>query len=51
MEIGNALAVRFRSKAYVLDVRYEKAFQSDVVLRVTALFRDQEIPRPRILRD
>ena len=51
VEIGNALAVRFRSKAYVLDVRYEKAFQSDVVLRVTALFRDQEIPRPRILRD
>ncbi len=51
VEIGHALAVRFRSKAYVLDVRYEKAFQSDVVLRVTALFRDQGIPRPRILRD
>lgn len=51
VEIGHALAVRFRSKAYVLDVRYEKAFQSDVVLRVTALFRDQGIPRPRILHD
>ena len=51
VEIGHALAVRFRSKAYVLDVRYEKAFQSDVVMRVTALFRDQAIPRPRILRD
>lgn len=41
------LAIRLRSKAYVLDVHYEKAFQSDIVVRVSRRFQEQQIPRPR----
>lgn len=44
--VANRLALRLRAKAYVLDVHYEKAFQSDVTTRVAALFREQGIPRP-----
>jgi len=44
--LANRLALRLRAKAYVLDVHYEKAFQSDVTARVSALFREQGIPRP-----
>ncbi|MBL7250920.1 mechanosensitive ion channel family protein [Alloalcanivorax marinus] len=48
--VAEYLAIRLRAKAYVLDVHYEKAFQSDLVLRVTALFRERGIARPRELR-
>lgn len=48
--LAEALAIRLRAKAYVLDVRYEKAFQSDIVLRVSALFRERDVRRPRRLR-
>ena len=44
--VAERLAIRLRAKAYVLDVLYEKAFQSDVITRVSALFQDQEIGRP-----
>ncbi len=44
--IAECLAIRLRAKAYVLDVRYEKAFQSDIVVRVGRLFREQGIRRP-----
>jgi small conductance mechanosensitive channel len=44
--VAERLAIRLRAKAYVLDVRYEKAFQSDVVIRVSRLFREQGIRRP-----
>jgi hypothetical protein len=47
VEIGDMLAIRLRSKAYVLDVHYEKAFQSDIVVRVSKRFQEQQIPRPR----
>ena len=47
VEIGDMLAIRLRSKAYVLDVHYEKAFQSDIVVRVSRRFQEQQIPRPR----
>lgn len=47
--VAERLAIRLRAKAYVLDVRYEKAFQSDIVVRVSRLFREHEIRRP--LRD
>lgn len=47
VEIGYMLAIRLRSKAYVLDVHYEKAFQSDIVMRVSKRFSEQAIPRPR----
>ena len=44
--VAERLALRIRAKAYVLDVHYEKAFQTDVVTRVAELFREQGIPRP-----
>lgn len=45
--VANALAIRMRTKAYVLDVRYEKELQTDLVMRVTKLFNEHNIERPR----
>ncbi len=45
----NLIAVRFRLKAYVLDTRYEKAFETDVNLRVMEAFREAGIQPPAIL--
>ncbi len=42
-------AVRLRAKAYVLDVRYEKAFETDVTERALAAFRDAGIEPPAVL--
>jgi hypothetical protein len=36
-------------KAYVLDTQYEKAFETDVNLRVLRAFRDRGIQPPAIL--
>jgi small-conductance mechanosensitive channel len=47
--IENYVALRVRLKAYVLDTRYEKAFVTDVTLRVLEAFRDQGIQPPAIL--
>lgn len=41
------LAIKMTVKAYVLDVRYEKAFQTDLVNRATKEFNRQKILRPR----
>lgn len=46
VEIAECLAIRIKAKAYVLDIRYEKAFQSDVVTRAAQLFNEQGIARP-----
>ena len=46
VEVARTLGIRLRTKAYVLDVRYEKAFQSDIVTRVTSLFKQRGILRP-----
>jgi hypothetical protein len=46
----NLIAVRLRAKAYVLDVVYEKAFESDVTERVLMAFREHNILPPAILR-
>jgi len=43
-------AVRLRAKAYVLDVRFEKAFETDVNERVIAKFRESGIHPPAVLR-
>jgi len=43
------VAVRLRLKAYVLDTRYEKAFETDVNLRVMDAFRTDHIGPPAIL--
>ena len=46
IEIGYKLAIRLRAKAYVLDVHYEKAFQSDIVVRVSKRFSEAGVIRP-----
>ncbi|MCC1498377.1 mechanosensitive ion channel family protein, partial [Alcanivorax sp. 1008] len=46
VEVARTLGIRMRTKAYVLDMRYEKEFQSDLVLRVSQLFKANGIIRP-----
>lgn len=45
----NYVALRLRLKAYVLDTRYEKAFETDVNLRVIKAFGERGILPPAIL--
>ncbi len=40
------VAIRLRAKAYVVDVKYEKAFESDVSQRVLEAFQKQGIHAP-----
>jgi small-conductance mechanosensitive channel len=47
--LENHLAVRLRAKVYVLDVRYEKALETDVTERVLEGFRDAAVRPPAIL--
>jgi len=46
MPIAERIALQLRAKAYVIDVRFEKAFQTDVVLRATEAFNRHNIKRP-----
>ena len=46
MAVAERLAIQLRAKAYVIDVRFEKAFQTDVVLRATEAFNRHQIKRP-----
>jgi len=45
----NYIAVRLRLKAYVLDTKHEKTFETDVHLRVMEAFRESTILPPAIL--
>ncbi|MAR89333.1 MAG: mechanosensitive ion channel [Pseudomonadota bacterium] len=45
--VAERLAIRLRAKSYVLDVHYEKAYQSDIVMRVSRLFAEHGITRPQ----
>jgi small-conductance mechanosensitive channel len=45
----NYVPVRLRLKAYVLDTQYEKAFETDVNLRVMRAFEQHGIAPPAIL--
>ena len=45
----NYVATRLRAKAYVLDVRFEKSFETDVNERVLAGFREAGILPPAVL--
>jgi hypothetical protein len=45
----NYLATRLRAKAYVVDVRHEKAFETDVTERVKAAFAKAGIRPPAML--
>lgn len=47
--LENCFAVRLRAKAYVLDVQYEKAFETDVTTRVLESFGRHGIQPPAIL--
>jgi small-conductance mechanosensitive channel len=40
------VCVRLSAKAYVLDARYEKAFQADVTLRALAVLKSEGITHP-----
>lgn len=44
--VSGRLAMRLTAKAYVMDVRFEKAFQTDVYLRGTEALRLRGIKRP-----
>lgn len=49
---GEYFAVRLRAKAYVLDTKYEKAFENDVTRRLLRAFREEGIgPPARLHRD
>lgn len=43
------VAIRLRLKSYVLDTKYEKAFETDVNLRVLEAFRSHGIMPPAVL--
>lgn len=47
--VGNCVAIRLRAKAYVLDVKFEKALETDVTERVLAGFAAAGIRGPAIL--
>ncbi len=47
--LDNMVAIRLRLKAYVLDTKFEKAFETDVHLRVLQAFAAQDIGPPAIL--
>jgi small-conductance mechanosensitive channel len=47
--LSDYLALRLRLKAYVLDTQFEKAFATDVTLRVLEAFREAGIQPPAVL--
>lgn len=47
--IDNYVTLRLHLKAYVLDIKYEKAFTSDVSLRVLEAFKNESIQPPAVL--
>jgi small-conductance mechanosensitive channel len=46
---GNYFSIRLRAKAYVLDCKYEKAFETDVTERVIQAFREHDVRPPAVL--
>lgn len=48
VEVCREIAMRITAKAYVLDVKYEKAFQTDIVKRITKSFQKNNIKRPKL---
>lgn len=44
--LNNIIALKIQAKAYVMDVKYEKAFQSDIVSQVEERFLEEKIKRP-----
>ena len=46
--LGTVVAIQLTAKAYVMDVRYEKAFQTEVVMRAAQVFKERGIERPSL---
>lgn len=44
--IADRLALKFSIKVYVLDVKYEKSLQTDLVTRTALYFKEKDIARP-----
>jgi small-conductance mechanosensitive channel len=47
--LDGCIAMKMRLKAYVLDTKYEKEFQTDIVLRVHRSFAENDIRAPAAL--
>jgi hypothetical protein len=47
--VDNYVALRLSLKAYVLDTKFEKDFETDVTLRVLEAFDESDIKPPAIL--
>lgn len=47
--VAERLAVQLKAKAYVIDVRFEKAFQTDVYLRTIDAYEQHGIKRPVLM--
>ena len=47
--MNDVIAIRLRLKAYVLDTKYEKAFETDVTLRALEAFAKHGIGPPAVL--
>ena len=47
--LDSCIAMRLRLKAYVLDTKFEKDFETDITLRVQGAFGDSGISPPAIL--
>lgn len=45
-EVARQLALKIAVKSYVLDVKFEKAFETDIVIRVQKAFQEHKIQRP-----
>lgn len=48
--LDGCIAMKIRLKAYVLDTKYEKDFQTDVVLRAHQSFEENKIMPPRAIK-
>ena len=48
VEVAERLAIQLEVKAYVLDVKFEKDFQTDITSRVSRLFKKEKIKRPQL---
>lgn len=46
VEVAFQLAYRLTAKAYVIDVHYQKAFETDMAVRAARSFREHAVPRP-----
>jgi small-conductance mechanosensitive channel len=47
--LENCVALQLRLKAYVLDTKYEKDFETDITLHVMKLFMEEGIQPPAVL--